>query len=539
MKDSIEYLLVIGLMGMLYLLRLDAQRFGVAEYDDSDRNGDWRSWLRRLGWYGLGVALLLLVYWLYPHPVSVLHLDMGPDREQALIYGLAAGVGGILLAFLFAWFRYGGFRLPAPGAYPGAILNSVGTAVVDEALFRGILLGLLLHQGLSVPLAIAIQAIAYGIATRLWVKGRSKGMLFIDLVIALVAGGAGHRHGHHDRRRDHGRGHRCRGHLPRHHPLQRVPRHRARRPGTTGRLGARGGRRPGAAAKGLGSRRRGRVAGLGRATPSGPPGSVPRTRDSRRSRLPGYGGPGLPRPAGWGAAAGHQQRAHERPGRVPGCGVRPGAARPGSHWPTRTAQPSGPWVADPVTEPGPRRHRPQPEAGPWDAGRSRRRAGPRRPTARQRTRRRGSARHRRPRMASRTARRPPRGPSAAARDRRSGCISTSRSASRCVPYCDFVVVTGRAAIGPANRIADLVAALHAELDLRADLADADVRGAPAALPASTSVAARRRCCPQRRSAGCSTTWRAASASMPGPRSPSRPTRDRPSWATWPASAPRV
>jgi hypothetical protein len=188
-KDSIEYLLVIGLMGMLFLLRLDAQRFGVAEYDDSDRNGDWRSGLRRICWYGLGVALLLLVYWLYPYPVSVLHLDMGPDREQALIYGLAAGVGGILLAFLFAWFRYGGFRLPPPGAYPGAILNSVGTAVVDEALFRGILLGLLLHQGLSVPLAIAIQAIAYGVATRLWVKGRSKGMLFIDLVIALVAGG--------------------------------------------------------------------------------------------------------------------------------------------------------------------------------------------------------------------------------------------------------------------------------------------------------------------------------------------------------------
>ncbi len=40
------------------------------------------------------------------------------------------------------------------------------------------------------------------------------------------------------------------------------------------------------------------------------------------------------------------------------------------------------------------------------------------------------------------------------------------------PYCDFVVLTGRAAIGPSNRIADLVAALHAELDLRADLADA-------------------------------------------------------------------
>lgn len=39
------------------------------------------------------------------------------------------------------------------------------------------------------------------------------------------------------------------------------------------------------------------------------------------------------------------------------------------------------------------------------------------------------------------------------------------------PYCDFVVVTGRAAIGPTNRVADLVRAVHVELDLRADIAD--------------------------------------------------------------------
>ncbi len=187
-KESIEFLLVVGLMGLLFLLRLDAQRFGVAEYDDHDRDPSWRGWTRRLGWYGLGLGLVLLVYWLYPLPVTVLHLDMGPDRERALMYGLAAGIGGLLLAFLFAWFRYGGFRLPAPGAYPDAILNSVGTAVIDEALFRGVMLGLLLHAGVSTTLAIAIQAIAYGVATRLWTKGRSKGMLFIDLVIGLVGG---------------------------------------------------------------------------------------------------------------------------------------------------------------------------------------------------------------------------------------------------------------------------------------------------------------------------------------------------------------
>jgi oxygen-independent coproporphyrinogen-3 oxidase len=40
------------------------------------------------------------------------------------------------------------------------------------------------------------------------------------------------------------------------------------------------------------------------------------------------------------------------------------------------------------------------------------------------------------------------------------------------PYCDFVVVAGRAARGPANRIAAFVEALEVELDLRAGALDA-------------------------------------------------------------------
>ena len=40
------------------------------------------------------------------------------------------------------------------------------------------------------------------------------------------------------------------------------------------------------------------------------------------------------------------------------------------------------------------------------------------------------------------------------------------------PYCDFVVVAGAAARGPANRIATLAAALRTELELRADVLDA-------------------------------------------------------------------
>ncbi|MEO7117523.1 MAG: radical SAM family heme chaperone HemW [Candidatus Limnocylindrales bacterium] len=52
------------------------------------------------------------------------------------------------------------------------------------------------------------------------------------------------------------------------------------------------------------------------------------------------------------------------------------------------------------------------------------------------------------------------------------------------PYCDFVVYAGRAARGPENRIAGLVAALHVEMDLRADALD-DRFGA--ARPGLTSI----------------------------------------------------
>ena len=54
------------------------------------------------------------------------------------------------------------------------------------------------------------------------------------------------------------------------------------------------------------------------------------------------------------------------------------------------------------------------------------------------------------------------------------------------PYCDFVVVAGREARGPANRIAAFVDALEAELHLRADALDARWAG-PASRPPLESL----------------------------------------------------
>ena len=75
-------------------------------------------------------------------------------------------------------------------AYPGALVNDIATALVDEAVFRGALLGFLVLAGMEPNLAIVTQAIAYTLATRLGAPGRNAAMFGLALVIGLVAGWA-------------------------------------------------------------------------------------------------------------------------------------------------------------------------------------------------------------------------------------------------------------------------------------------------------------------------------------------------------------
>ncbi len=67
-------------------------------------------------------------------------------------------------------------------SYPGALINIVGTAFIDEATFRGLLLGYLVCIGMDGTDANVIQALVYTLATRLGAPGRDRYML------VLVAG---------------------------------------------------------------------------------------------------------------------------------------------------------------------------------------------------------------------------------------------------------------------------------------------------------------------------------------------------------------
>ncbi len=185
--EQIRHLVTVGLALLLVMLRLDAERFGAAEYDEVGPDGRAPSVRRRLAWYLVGIGLVVAITYVHPRPGSELSLRTG-DRMGALTGGFIFAVAGAAQAIGFAWLRYRYLRLPSVGSYPGALTNSIATAFIDEATFRGIVLGLTLAVGIDPGLAIIMQAILYALATRLGAPGRNRYMLLLALVVGLIGG---------------------------------------------------------------------------------------------------------------------------------------------------------------------------------------------------------------------------------------------------------------------------------------------------------------------------------------------------------------
>src|SRR5450759_2028061 len=129
MEDTLRALICVGFALLLIMLRLEAERFGAAEYGDPIRDVGNPGLRSRLSWYLLGLVLIAGIDLISPSSGSALFLKLG-DRSQAILFGFLFGALGTLQAVGFAWIRYRRLRIPPARLYPAALINSIGTAFV-------------------------------------------------------------------------------------------------------------------------------------------------------------------------------------------------------------------------------------------------------------------------------------------------------------------------------------------------------------------------------------------------------------------------
>ncbi len=187
MEETTRILVCMGLGFLLVLLRLDAYRFGTAEYLGEAIGTPLAISRRRLAWYLLGLSFSVLIVVLHPDAQGELGLHFGDD-PAVLLAGLGYGAIGVAQAAGVGLWRNGTLELPEARALPWGITDAVLTALLDEIAFRGVLLGFLLAAGLDPVPAIVIAAIVYALATRTGAPGRDPYRLLLALGIGLLGG---------------------------------------------------------------------------------------------------------------------------------------------------------------------------------------------------------------------------------------------------------------------------------------------------------------------------------------------------------------
>jgi len=184
--NTFRILIAAGLALLLVMLRLEAASFSAAEYDEPV-DGRPPSLRRRVYWYGIGLILVFGILFIHPSPRDDFSLGAG-DRGRTILFGFLYAAIGTTTALSVAWYRYRRLRFPDAGSYPGALLNAVATALIDEVTFRGAIFGLLLLTGMDANVANVIQTLVYALATRLGAPGRNRYMLLMAILVGLGGG---------------------------------------------------------------------------------------------------------------------------------------------------------------------------------------------------------------------------------------------------------------------------------------------------------------------------------------------------------------
>ena len=183
-------LIAIGLALLLVMLRLEAEKFGTAEYDEATRDGE-RPRIRRRASPGTASASPIVVALLFIHPTpqrdlflgSGDRLGRGPRRDRA------TGSLGVLVAVSFATYRYHRIRFPDVVVVPGRAAQLDRHRVHRRGhLPRRAARPAAASPGVNPTLANLTQAILYTLATRLGAPGRDRYLLLLTLGIGLLGG---------------------------------------------------------------------------------------------------------------------------------------------------------------------------------------------------------------------------------------------------------------------------------------------------------------------------------------------------------------
>lgn len=180
--DSLRLAIALGLTLFLVLLRFDSERIMRSDYFR------YRTpWLGPVSYYILVIGFALGIAVILPSGREQLFLT-GGDSDAMLPIMLLFVVVALLNALAFAFLRYGGI-LPLPiELLPTRVLGAAASAVAEELQFRSIVLGMLIFAGVGPGLAIAVQALVYGLAhRRLW-RERDWYFLIGSVLLGWAAG---------------------------------------------------------------------------------------------------------------------------------------------------------------------------------------------------------------------------------------------------------------------------------------------------------------------------------------------------------------
>lgn len=175
--DSLRLAIAIGMTVFMVVLRFDQERIMRSDYFQS------RSpWMGPLSYYGLVLIFTAGIILILPDGRASLFLvggDIGEIFPAMFLFALVGILNGAALALL----RFRSF-IPLPlEMLPSRSVAAGLNAVAEELQFRSVILGLMLVGGLNPGVAVALQAVLFGLAhRRVW---RERDWYFVAVAFLL------------------------------------------------------------------------------------------------------------------------------------------------------------------------------------------------------------------------------------------------------------------------------------------------------------------------------------------------------------------